>query len=306
MMAGPNNKRQIGDSVRGGPFKKATKQREYHSDSDEDELQLEKLPSPSLEPQGAKEEDEETQKTQQETNLLIETHPDQKKAANDQFESSADDDEDGFSGSDASESGDEALDPSKPRVKSTSKRNDPSIFATSLSKILGSKLSTAKRADPVLSRSADAAEASRQAADSALDARARRALRDAKRAALEKGRVRDVLAPATAVAAAAPADGPDVPGGAEARTVEVVETAEQVRERERRLRRVAQRGVVRLFNAVRAAQVKAAEAERATRAEGVLGMERRKEKVTEMTKQGFLELLASSGGGLKKGGVEEA
>lgn len=168
------------------------------------------------------------------------------------------------------------------KPKSKSKRADPDAFATSLSKILATKLSATRRADPVLARSAEAQQASRRALDAALEAKARKKLRDQKRLALEKGSVRDVLAP--------------TPG----------QTTAEILERERRLRKVAQRGVVQLFNAFRTAQVKAAEAERATKKAGVVGMDRKKEKVTEMSKKGFLDLIAAGGGGLKKGPLEEA
>ena len=84
------------------------------------------------------------------------------------------------------------------------------------------------------------------------------------------------------------------------------ETTSQIRQREMELSKTARKAVVRLFNAFRAAQVQAVEAERETRSEGVAGTARRKEKITEMSKQGFLDLLASGGGGLKKGGLEEA
>ncbi|RMJ19876.1 hypothetical protein CDV36_000472 [Fusarium kuroshium] len=170
-----------------------------------------------------------------------------------------------------------------------SKRNDPNAFATSLSKILSTKLSTSKRSDPVLSRSAAAHEASKAAVDSALEAKARKQIRDQKRLALEKGRVKDVLI----------ATANDTTGELETSTSEILVT-------ERRLRKVAQRGVVKLFNAVRAAQVKALETEKSSRKDGVIGMEQRKEKVNEMSKKGFLELIASGGGGLKKGALEEA
>ncbi|KAM6522225.1 pre-60S ribosomal particles component [Fusarium falciforme] len=170
-----------------------------------------------------------------------------------------------------------------------SKRNDPNAFATSLSKILSTKLSTSKRSDPVLSRSAAAHEASKAAVDSALEAKARKQIRDQKRLALEKGRVKDVLI----------ATANDTTGELETSTSEILVT-------ERRLRKVAQRGVVKLFNAVRAAQVKALETEKNSRKEGVIGMEQRKEKINEMSKKGFLELIASGGGGLKKGALEEA
>lgn len=172
---------------------------------------------------------------------------------------------------------------------SKSKRNDPNAFATSLSKILSTKLSTNKRADPVLARSAAAHEAAKAVMDSALEAKAKKQLREQKRSAMEKGRVKDVLI--------ATAD--TTTGELEVSTAEIMET-------ERRLRKVAQRGVVKLFNAVRAAQVAAVQAERGARKEGIIGMDRRGEKVNEMTKKGFLDLIASGGGGLSKNALEEA
>lgn len=70
-----------------------------------------------------------------------------------------------------------------------------------------------------------------------------------------------------------------------------------MQEQERRLRKTAQRGVVKLFNAVRAAQVKGEEAGRERKG----GREAREERVREMGREGFLELVA--GGGQKKDGV---
>ncbi|KAK2001029.1 Rrp15p-domain-containing protein [Colletotrichum falcatum] len=179
--------------------------------------------------------------------------------------------------------------------RTKSKRNDPSAFATSMSKILATKLTTAKRADPVLARSAEAHESARAAVDLALEAKARKQLRQQKKEAMERGRVRNVL-----VAQPAAAEGEGAPG-----TTTTTTTADMV-ETERRLRKVAQRGVVKLFNAVRAAQVKAVEAEKKARRDGVVGVARREEKINEMSKKGFLDLIASGGGGLKKGALEEA
>ncbi|KAK5993575.1 Ribosomal RNA-processing protein 15 [Cladobotryum mycophilum] len=175
-----------------------------------------------------------------------------------------------------------------PERKTKSKRNDPTAFATSLSKILSTKLSTSKRSDPVLARSAAAHEASKAAVDNALEAKAKRKLKEQKRVAMEKGRVKDVLVATH-----------DVSGEPEMSTSEILET-------ERKLRKIAQRGVVKLFNAVRAAQVKASEAEKGARKDGVIGVKYREEKVNELSKKGFLELIASGGGGLKKGPLEEA
>ncbi|KAK4247058.1 Rrp15p-domain-containing protein [Corynascus novoguineensis] len=186
-----------------------------------------------------------------------------------------------------------------------SKRNDPAAFATSISKMLSSKLPASRRADPIVARSVSAAEQARQAVDSALAAKARRRLREQKRLAMEKGRVRDVLVASATTRTLNVATG-EIEEVPDDENTEGPRTTAEILAAERRLRKVAQRGVVKLFNAVRAAQVKAAEAERAARREGVIGIKRKEEKVAEMSRKGFLDLIASGGGGLKKGGLEEA
>ncbi|KAI8963124.1 Rrp15p-domain-containing protein [Daldinia sp. FL1419] len=196
---------------------------------------------------------------------------------NDEYEGSEDDSDVGDDPSGTAQS-----------KKSKSKRNDPDAFATSMSKILSTKLSTTRRADPVLSRSAEAHQAAKEAVDNALEAKARRHLREQKRLAQEKGRVKDVLVGAV-----------DEEGHPEASTQEIQQT-------EKRLKRVAHRGVVMLFRAVREAQERAAEAERDTRKDGIVGVQRRQEKINEMSRQGFLDLIAGGGGKLKKGALEEA
>lgn len=152
------------------------------------------------------------------------------------------------------------------------KRNDPSVFANSMSKILSSKLSTSKRADPVLSRSATAQEANRELTDAKLELKAKRKMRAEKQQALERGRVKDVLGLNTTD----------------------ISTA-GIQEQEKRLKKTAQRGVVKLFNAVRMAQLQGQKAMEAAKKQGVVGMAQREEKVNEMSKQGFLDLIASGG-----------
>jgi hypothetical protein len=186
------------------------------------------------------------------------------------------------------------------RPHKKSKRNDESAFATSMSKILSSKLSQTKRSDPIVSRSAASHQAARQATDAALEAKARRRLREQKRLALEKGRVRDVLVASTTRTL-------NVATGTVEETVDnEAETTARILATERRLRKVAQRGVVTLFNAVRAAQVKAVETEREIKERVTGTKDKKKEQVTDMSKKGFLDLIASGGGGLKKGALEEA
>ncbi|KAI5200265.1 Rrp15p-domain-containing protein [Aureobasidium subglaciale] len=165
------------------------------------------------------------------------------------------------------------------RTKKTRKRNDPTAFATSMSKILGTKLTTSKRQDPVLSRSAAATAASKELAEQKLELKAKRKMHAEKREALEKGRVKDVLGLNT----------PEV-------------STAVIQETEKRLQKTAQRGVVKLFNAVRAAQVQGEQARSEAKKEGVIGISQREERVSEMSKKGFLDLIAT--GGKKPAAVE--
>lgn len=322
-MGGPGNKKRSLEQRTPRPTKKIKKQKAYHSDSDSgpDEAQdfnpvnlldsddddilnaevddvggdsdssiddapppkktaklvkkvnVEKKPAPAKEV--AEESSEEDDQVSDEASDLGEGEEEEGD------EDDEDDDEGGEDGNEATS------------TWKKSKRNDPSAFATSLSKILSTKLTASKRADPVLSRSAAAAEASKAILDHALEAKARKEMRQQKKEALERGRVKDVLLATGNDEAAA--------GGELTET-----TAAGVMVTERRLRKVAQRGVVKLFNAVRAAQVATAETEKSNKKGGLIGMTHRQDKVNEMTKKGFLDLIASGGGGLKKGALEEA
>lgn len=324
-MAGPNNKKRSNSGRSKVPFKKHKKQQVYNSDSEEEQEQAQDFEGVNLldsdddihntrvDDVGADEDDDSFSDSDSEPEtktaskskapakakmtMKLSKKP-AKEAAEDQDDDEEDDDDDDDDemeqdefdiNDDTDESvGDDEYDIGDDDRK-PKKRNDPTAFATSLSKILSTKLSNSKRADPVLARNADAHEASKAAVDSALEAKAKRHLRDMKRKAMEKGRVKDVL-----VATNSEATGePDMTTG-------------DILALEGRLRKVAQRGVVKMFNAVRAAQVKSAEAEKSTKRDGVLGMGTRTEKVNQMTKKGFLDLIASGGGGLKKTGLEEA
>ena len=187
------------------------------------------------------------------------------------------------SGSDSVSSNASTSNSRQPRTKP--KRNDPDAFANSLTKILSSKLTTNKRVDPVLSRSKEAHAASEALADSKLEAKAKRRIKEEKRLASEKGRVRDVLLGDRTDEASTSA-GKGEPAGPS-----VAEIAMQ----EKRLRKTAQRGVIMLFNAVRAAQVKGEEEERRFRESGLVGSKRKEEKVGEMGRNAFLELVAGGG-----------
>lgn len=270
-------KRKLDNSAKIKPSKKVRKQQRYSSPS----------PSPSADefhamelPDSGADEDASSDPTITPALQPLEETPNHQSSASD---SPSDSDNSDFDSS----SPPTALNHTTSKTKS--KRNDPSAFASSISAILSSKLSTSKRSDPVLARSATAAEANASIANSLLEKKARQKLREDKKEALEKGRVKDVL-----LGTDLPLDGSEPAEGAVAAMME----------EEKRLRKTAQRGVVKLFNAVRQAQVRG---EEAAKKAGMRG--RKEERVNDMSKKGFLELVAGGGKGanaVKQGIIEEA
>ncbi|CAG8980076.1 hypothetical protein HYALB_00013478 [Hymenoscyphus albidus] len=292
MAGGYSKKRKVEDGMKGKPkrtVKKFKKQTDYHSDSSEDEANA----PPQEEFKAVNLQDSDNEELDTADLIAGEVSDVEEEATVGEL---ADEEITDASNSDSEDDEDDDSDTnSNPNLIRKRKRNDPEAFATSMSKILGSKLATSKRADPVLSRSVAAIETSKEITDQALEKKARNKMKDDKRLALEKGRVKDVLGASTAFDAA---NGYGDMGAQP--------SVQQTMELEKRLRKTAQRGVVKLFNAVRAAQVKGEEAAREARVKGLVGHGRREEKINEMSKQGFLELIAGGGGGLKAGGVEEA
>jgi Rrp15p len=150
--------------------------------------------------------------------------------------------------------------------KPTSKRNDPEAFSTSISKILSTKLPQTARKDPVLSRSREAHEKGTSLANERLEKKAKSKLRAEKKQEMDKARDTDVLG---------------LHSG----------TTGEVAEEEKRLRKMAQRGVVKLFNAVRVAQVRGEQAAKEEKKKGTVGIANREEKAKEMSKGAFLDLI---------------
>ena len=131
------------------------------------------------------------------------------------------------------------------------KRNDADAFALSMGKILGSHLTTAARRDPVLVRAKQMQIGQDEAK---LEAKARRVIKEEKRKEKEKGRVRELI----------PKDDD--------------QAAKKAMEKERALKSIARSGVARLYNAIRAAQVKGEEAQNDAKKEGIVGMANRDAK----------------------------
>lgn len=306
----PSKKRKVLDGMNGKitrPKKKIKKQLEYHSSSDEEEETIadkaDFAPVNLLESDaedgnstGVKKESQKSgndlatskkpskQKQQQQQKEEKEDDSDDDRDTNASKDDSDSDDDGDESGSDASSEDDSSGDESSnegnnKNQRRVPKRNDPTAFSTSISKILNTRLPTSARADPVLSRSKAAAQTTSELANEKLEQQARAKLRAEKQEMLERGHIRDVMGVERGIAG---------------------ETAEE----EKRLRKIAQRGVVKLFNAVRAAQVRGEQAAKEERQKGTIGMEERKKAVNEVSKQGFLELINSKKG--KPVTIEEA
>ncbi|KAB8234671.1 hypothetical protein ETB97_004102 [Aspergillus alliaceus] len=282
-------KRKVLEGLQGktGRPKKFRKQREYHSSSDEaEDDEPTDFKAVSL---ADSEEEVEVKKPKKQMKSEISSNKRMDKESDDDESADDDDKQDRDSSSSDASSGveededDYNSDVSTPTSttdhRAVPKRNDPSAFSTSISKILATKLPSSVRADPVLSRSKIATQASTDFADEKLDKQARAKLRADKQEELDRGRIRDVLGIERGEAGA-------------------------VAEEEKRLRKVAQRGVVKLFNAVRAAQVRGEEAAKGERKKGTIGIGEREKAVNEVSKQGFLELISGKKG--KPLNIEEA
>ncbi|PGH12982.1 hypothetical protein AJ79_03955 [Helicocarpus griseus UAMH5409] len=304
-MAPPSlKKRKVEDGMSSRtsrPKKKFKKQREYHSSSEEEDASgndhafsavnlqdsdsdegREELSEEVLKQKLPAQSDDEGEDVNEPA--TVKKLKSTKKDDNDDEDSDAEGDSASGSGSGSDTDSDDSIsstDQTKSsRRKKLPKRNDPTAFSTSISKILSTKLPTTARADPLLSRSKSTAQTASDIANEKLESRARAKLRAEKKEELERGRIKDVLG---------------VERG------EAGETAEQ----EKRLRKIAQRGVVKLFNAVRAAQVRGEEVAREERRKrGIVGMGEREKVVNEVSKQGFLDLINGKGG--KSLNIEEA
>lgn len=258
-------KRKLDDAARGKtsrPKKKIRKQLDYHSSSDEEsDASGSEI---GFAPVNLQDSDEEAPQKQQ---LIVEEPQKPKpKPTKRPIKPSSDAESNSVSSDDDADSQNQDGTHSKPRTK----RNDPLAFSTSISKILSTKLSQSARSDPLLSRSKAAHQTTTSLSQSKLESRAKYALRQQRRVDLERNRVTDVL-------------------GLESGN------AGEVAAEEKRLRKIAQRGVVKLFNAVRAAQVRSEEVLREEREMGVVGRKEREERAKEMSREGFLELIGGKG-----------
>lgn len=183
-----------------------------------------------------------------------ESPSDQESASNDSgSEESAPEAEDSDEADLASEL-DSGSDSDMPKKKR--KANDGGAFASAFNAIVGSKLKAYDRAEPILARNKSTLK---RLESEKLEAKARRMLHDDRKAKQERFRVKNLLPSATELG--------------------VRETIEK----ERHYKKVAQRGVVKLFNAIMATQSSAKD--------GALTLK----EVNEVTKLQFLDLVKAAG-----------
>jgi hypothetical protein len=276
MAASQSRKRKVEELMRGKsgrPKKRVRKQSEYHSSSDESE----RISDGGFAAVNLLDSDEEGVVSGAPSKEMV-----LQKSDGESDRSGTSDDQESDDSQSAEEngmySGRDFSSANRTQRKPSTKRNDPEAFSTSITKILSTKLSQNARKDPVLSKSREAVQASNDIANERLEKRAKAKLRADRKEDLERGRVKDVLGLTTG-------------------------DAGQTAEEEKRLRRIAQKGVVKLFNAVRAAQVKGKEAAEEARKQGTVGFANREQKTNEAVTQGFLEFIT----GKKKGkSIEEA
>ena len=191
------------------------------------------------------------------------------------------------SASDAITDSDDEHHPDK-KKKETVKADNPSAFASSMAGILEYKLTRTQRANPILARSADAKEADETLLDMKLEKKAKAEMRKEK---FKKG----------GTGSDSNTKSKEIHGdGAQDLVTNVLGIDEPLepqevfayQQHERELRKIAQKGVVKMFNAFASVRERAMEAQ-------ALGGSRAKkeEKATEMTKVGWLEYVGQGGKG---------
>lgn len=138
-------------------------------------------------------------------------------------------------------------------------------FANAFNAILGSKLKAHDRKDPILVR--DKRTLKKLESDK-LEAKAKRMILSEKKDLQDKHRITNLLPSATDT-----------------------ENVREIIEKERRLKKVAQKGVVKLFNAVLATQVRTNH----DVSQEKVGQMKKEELINELTKLKFLDLVKAAG-----------
>jgi hypothetical protein len=164
------------------------------------------------------------------------------------------------------EESDSERDEDVPRLKKRKKAADDgsSSFASAVNAILGSKLKAYDRKDPILARSKVTIK---KAESEKLEAKARRELLAEKKIVYDKDRVRDLLPKEDS-------------------------NARSILEHEKKMKKIAQRGVVRLFNVIMTTQSKTNAEVSQTK---VLDGGKKEKLISEISKEKFFDLVKAAG-----------
>ncbi|CCH42813.1 Replicase polyprotein [Wickerhamomyces ciferrii] len=184
----------------------------------------------------------------------------------DQEVSSEDEEQSESESEDEDDSDDDDGDENLPKLKKRKKNKDDGSesFATAVNAILGSKLKAYDRKDPIFARSK---QILKKADDEKLEAKARRELLAEKKRVYDQDRIKDLLPKEDS-------------------------TARQVIDHEKKLRKIAQRGVVRLFNVVMSTQNRTSNEVNKTK---VLGQDQKEKLISEISKEKFFDLVKAAG-----------
>lgn len=174
-----------------------------------------------------------------------------------------------------SEAEDDETDDEFPMKKKSkmSKHDDGSKeFSSAVNAILSSHLKAYDRKDPIMARNKKVLK--KNEADK-LESQARKAIANEKRKLLNKARKKEII--------------PVLSKDSEVTSTEI----RQILEKESKLRKVAQKGVVKLFNAILSTQVKT-DKEVSENLSNVKNQKERKELITEVSKEKFLDLVKAA------------
>ncbi|KAG4305611.1 hypothetical protein PORY_001167 [Pneumocystis oryctolagi] len=140
---------------------------------------------------------------------------------------------------------------------------DSAKFASALSEII-STINPSHKRDPILSCYKQ--DIAKKIANKSIENKARLLISKEKKEEKEKGRIKNII----------PLDS---------------EEAHKVLEYEKFLRKIAQKGVIKLFNAINTVQTKANKASKIMKKKGSTNASKREKEIAKMSKQDFLDLI---------------
>ncbi|CAI4866116.1 CCT_1a_G0057550.mRNA.1.CDS.1 [Saccharomyces cerevisiae] len=206
--------------------------------------------------EGDKAEEDEQNSSSDESSKIID---------NEQSDAEEDDDDD-----DEEEEDDDF--PRKKKSKNSKHDDGSTGFSAAVNAILSSHLKAYDRKDPIMARNK---KVLKQSESEKLEYKAKKALLAEKKKLLGKARKTDIIPIASG----------------EDRS----ENIRKILEKETALRKIAQKGAVKLFNAILATQVKT-EKEVSENLSGIKNKEEKKELITEVSKEKFLDLVKAAAG----------